>query len=424
MFAYDVDEEQGERDDVFLNGHRLGSLAGVDSQWSVNTFWVPAYWVKFGPSGAAHAHNEVRVDIDVNNAGWAVEVAWGELQISPGPEPVVMAHGLNGSSDSNGDGFNDGWVTAKNRYEEWLPELDGRIAAPPMTDAGGSQEDVEILADAIDDLREDTGFSRVNLLGHSFGGLTSRRYAFDHLGRVDSLVMIATPNGGSEVATDLCRAQRATGWGRLNPRRWVDIGGNVLAGGGHCGDENGKLYQLQEWYVRDVFNEMVRDANSEYPDRTTTDYHTIGGTKAGFPSGILSGQDDGMVELHNVMWLRPEHADVFGLGDNPNHPGRHEPWSVHNLRHGDLIKQNGPLDDAVCLHYARHNAGACPEATGPIAAAPLSMAAMSAAAADAVTDVVAAPAEDVAPGATVTIDLATEGYDGAALAADEQRRAR
>ena len=428
VFAFDVDEEQGERDDLYLNGLFVGSLKGVDSQWTVNTFWVPASWVKFGPSGAANAHNDLWVNIDVNNAGWAVEVAWGEVQLDPGPMPVVMAHGLNGSSDGNNDGFNDGWVSAKNRYLEAIPDLSGRIAAPPMTDLKGVQTDMPMLRQAADNLRSATGFPKVNVLAHSFGGLTSRRLAFDgnaDLGRVNNLVMIATPNGGSELATDICKSQRADGLGRLSPRRWFDIGSNALFGhAGHCDDEDGKLYQLQQWYVQDVFNEMVRDAGSQYPDRTTTEYHVIAGSKANVSSGILNGQDDGAVTVNSAFYLRPEDADVFGLGGNSDHPGRHEPFTVYNLRHSDLIKDDRPLDDAICLHYLDYSLDACPWfssssfAASSTESASMSMAAMSepsGPAENAPTELVAAPTATVAPGATATIDLATEGYDGASL---------
>ncbi len=43
--ALDVDEEQGEVDDVYLNGHHLGRLSGADSVWSVTAFNVNPAWL-------------------------------------------------------------------------------------------------------------------------------------------------------------------------------------------------------------------------------------------------------------------------------------------------------------------------------------------------------------------------------------------
>src|SRR6187399_2715696 len=38
--ALDVDEEQGETDGIFLNGHFLGNLTGANNVWSVTSFNV------------------------------------------------------------------------------------------------------------------------------------------------------------------------------------------------------------------------------------------------------------------------------------------------------------------------------------------------------------------------------------------------
>ncbi|MGQ0617080.1 MAG: esterase/lipase family protein [Acidimicrobiia bacterium] len=414
VFAFDVDEEQGELDEVWFNGHRLGALSGVNGQWSVNTFHVPGYWVKFGPSGSTTVRNNVEVRIDVNNQGWAVEVAWGELAINPGPEPVVMVHGLNGAGDGNDDGYNDQWDSAREFYIDELPALGDRLAAPVLTDKGGVETDVGLLEDAVDGLLADTGFNRVNLLAHSFGGLTSRRFAFDNLGRVDELVMIATPNGGSELATDVCHAQRANGLLRyIDPARWAKIAVAAQLDVGHCGDESSKIYQLQQWYVRDVFNENVRDSDSVLPDRTTTSYHTIGGYGFGPANGVLNGEDDGQVELSSVFWLRPADEGIGDFGRNDDHPGRHHPWSIYNLNHTQLIQRDSPLGDAFCLHYARINASTCPlaEDQGMDAFASVSIGAPTA------TNValVGAPTADLAPGETATLNLGLSDYEQATV---------
>ncbi|HEX7168065.1 MAG TPA: hypothetical protein VF230_13895, partial [Acidimicrobiales bacterium] len=340
VFAFDVDEEQGERDDVYVNGHQVGTLAGVDGQWSVNSFYVPGRWIKFGPSGTPTIRNNMHVDIDVDAAGWAVEVAWAELAVRPGPEPVVMVHGLNGASDGDGNGFNDQWDEAREYYTDQEPRLGDRLAAPVLTDKGGVETDSAKLSDAVDDLLGDTGFNRVHVLAHSFGGLTSRRYAFDNLGKVGKLVMVATPNGGSELATDVCKAQRANGLIRfVDPARWTKVGLAAKLDVGHCDDEDSKIYQLQQWWVRDVFNANVRDSGSPLPDRTTTDYYTIGGIGFGAANGVLNGEDDGMVELSSVFYLRPEDATIGDFGRNPNHPGRHNPVKIYNLAHEPLIQR-------------------------------------------------------------------------------------
>lgn len=415
LMTFDVNEIEGEVDTVYLNGHVLGTLHGVGEAWNINSFDVPMEWVKLGPAGVDTAQNDVRIDIDEKDLDrWAVKVAWVDLALNPGPEPIVMVHGLNGSEDEDTDAFNDGWVNARNRHLSQVPGLESAsIAAPVMTDHGGTGVDIVHLRDAVDAMRASTGSPRVNLLAHSFGGLTSRRYAFDrrNLGRVGSLVMAATPNAGSALADVICQGQRLSQTSPT-PASWPAVYARHKADAGDCLDETQKIFQLQQQYVQERFNRFVRDSASATPDRSTTDYSSIGGIKGELgSSAILTGEDDGAVSLASAMWLRPENADVFGLGPNPDHPGRHEPLSVYNLRHSDLIAHDAPLQDAICATYKQYLMSGCDAQTTSIAAEPM----MATLTDEPRSVVVAAPTATVAAGATGTIDLPAEGYSPAAV---------
>ena len=59
MRNLDVDEEQGEIDLVYFNGHLLGKLTGADNVWSSTAFNIDPAWVVTG-------RNLVRVDIDTS----------------------------------------------------------------------------------------------------------------------------------------------------------------------------------------------------------------------------------------------------------------------------------------------------------------------------------------------------------------------
>lgn len=76
----------------------------------------------------------------------------------------------------------------------------------------------ERLAEHIDALREG-GIQSVNIVAHSMGGLVSREYIRRHPGKVKTLVMLGTPNHGSEMATEvkwlLLWAERRFGLGLL-----------------------------------------------------------------------------------------------------------------------------------------------------------------------------------------------------------------
>src|SRR5436190_12719171 len=79
MRALDVDEEQGEIDDVYVNGHYLGHLSGGNAVWSVTAFNVNPAWLVAG-------QNLVRVNIDTSGdpTGWVTTIDWAQLLLDGG----------------------------------------------------------------------------------------------------------------------------------------------------------------------------------------------------------------------------------------------------------------------------------------------------------------------------------------------------
>ena len=83
IYAFDIDEEDGEFDEVYFNDRLLGHLSGKHNTWSSSVFELNPSWVRTG-------NNLVKVVI---NAGypdrtehrtWAVTVDWGQLLIDGG----------------------------------------------------------------------------------------------------------------------------------------------------------------------------------------------------------------------------------------------------------------------------------------------------------------------------------------------------
>ncbi|MFL6549337.1 MAG: hypothetical protein ACJ8OJ_11630, partial [Povalibacter sp.] len=83
MRAYDVDEESGETDDVYLNGIKLGRLSGADSVWSTTTFKVD---LVAHPNLIVSGRNKVQVNVDTSGdaTAWIVNVDWGQMLIDGG----------------------------------------------------------------------------------------------------------------------------------------------------------------------------------------------------------------------------------------------------------------------------------------------------------------------------------------------------
>ncbi len=77
IYALDVDEEQGQLDQVSLNGTVLGYLSGTNGVWSTTPFVLPAGLLVEG-------NNLVQIVVDTTNDGWVVTVDWGQIVVDGG----------------------------------------------------------------------------------------------------------------------------------------------------------------------------------------------------------------------------------------------------------------------------------------------------------------------------------------------------
>ncbi|MSP13596.1 MAG: VWA domain-containing protein [Chloroflexi bacterium] len=80
LYAYDVDEQDGERDEVYFNGQLVGTLTGDNNKWSTSVFDI-------NPTLVRSNKNLVEIRIDVNNPGthtWCTEIDWGQLVLGHG----------------------------------------------------------------------------------------------------------------------------------------------------------------------------------------------------------------------------------------------------------------------------------------------------------------------------------------------------
>lgn len=123
------------------------------------------------------------------------------LQLSTSPIlPVVLVHGYNDSANS--------WATYVNAL---LPSI-GRIGYAVDTLDTGKDDYVALTIDEnalrlkeyITKVKEETHAKQVDIVAHSMGGLISRMYIADFMDRnapdVHQLIMLGTPNGGSNSA--------------------------------------------------------------------------------------------------------------------------------------------------------------------------------------------------------------------------------
>jgi uncharacterized alpha/beta hydrolase family protein len=92
-------------------------------------------------------------------------------------------------------------------WNNWVDLLkkDG-ISAYPITfkqsddKCGSAAEHAKELSNIIGQIKKETGQNKVNIVGHSKGGLDARVYLANNTQDVANLIMIGTPNAGSPLA--------------------------------------------------------------------------------------------------------------------------------------------------------------------------------------------------------------------------------
>jgi pimeloyl-ACP methyl ester carboxylesterase len=108
------------------------------------------------------------------------------------PLPVLLIHGYMADASV--------WK----KWEDLLKK--DHIPVFPITfnqsddKCGSAAEHAKELSNQIGDIKDKTGQNKVNIVGHSKGGLDARMYLANNTQDVANLIMIGTPNAGSPLA--------------------------------------------------------------------------------------------------------------------------------------------------------------------------------------------------------------------------------
>ncbi len=113
------------------------------------------------------------------------------------PYPVVLAHGFFGFEDFAGVDFVTYYFGVVDDLEAQGEPLVFTPAVDPFNDS--TVRGMQLLA-AVEEIVAETGHAKVNLVGHSQGGLDARLVAHLRPDLVASVTTIATPHHGTVVA--------------------------------------------------------------------------------------------------------------------------------------------------------------------------------------------------------------------------------
>jgi hypothetical protein len=156
--ANDVDEEQGEIDNVSFNGTFLEKLTGTDGTWSTTAFMID-------PALVVSGNNLVEVEIDVNDAGWRVTVDWAQLLIDGG----AAADGDTGNISITDVTIAGGTVTIDTQVEVQAITGGNYILEINLIDPDGNA--VDVLSDSFTATAGET-LLRDNSTSYDLSGVT------------------------------------------------------------------------------------------------------------------------------------------------------------------------------------------------------------------------------------------------------------
>jgi len=115
--------------------------------------------------------------------------------------PILFIHGWTGDAG--------GWYSMKNRFanDGWSSEL---LNAYTFNDnynysTNGNIQNAEQISNWVDDILYSTGAEKVDIVGHSMGGISSRYYVkfLDGLNKVDDYVCMGSPHHGVPEGTEV-----------------------------------------------------------------------------------------------------------------------------------------------------------------------------------------------------------------------------
>lgn len=148
-------------------------------------------------ASSSRASSTVASSVAANSSGGG---AGGKAPSGP-PYPIVLAHGFFGFEQFAGLDF----VTYFYGVKDDLKKNGVEVHTPAVDPFNDSTTRGAQLYTAIQDILAKTGAAKVNIVGHSQGGLDARVVAHDHPEVVASVVTIATPHHGTPIADILVK---------------------------------------------------------------------------------------------------------------------------------------------------------------------------------------------------------------------------
>ncbi len=325
-----------------------------------------------GASGSAGAGGmDAGIDVGVGGSasgGQPATDAGVDAALLGPPYPIVLAHGFFGFEAFAGVNFATYFYQVKDDLAKNGEALVLTPAVDPFNDSHfrGAQ-----LEKHIEAFLAQTGHAKVNIIGHSQGGLDARVVAFRRPDLVASVTTVATPHGGTPIADIVLKIDP-----NPNAQGFIDwlakrVGAPLYDAIGNETSVSKPMYLFSTAGIQ-KFNAEIKDqpAVSYYSVTGRSDWH-LGGKDCNVPGApdfiakykttidpidplfslveeLIDGgltapyPNDGLVRVADAKWgtflgcVPADHLDEVGqlFGDVPGlaNPWRHKPF------YRDLVK--------------------------------------------------------------------------------------
>jgi uncharacterized repeat protein (TIGR01451 family) len=271
-------------------GANSNSGPELEFLWDTNGF-------AWGPNNFDRSARDVRITVeDVNNGN---QLATQDKFIEVRPKPVILVHGLFSNYETWGE--YDGFL--ENENPKWDSFAVGDNQAPGVIDTGllklkTTEENAKELDSYITGVRKNFNAEHVDIVGHSQGGLISRKYIQDEMSLsqdgkpiVNRLLMLGTPNGGAATASYL--------------NAFFTIGSTPLF--------------LDVPAIRELTISYLNDFNNKVKNRKGVPFSILAGINIPTLGGIQPQEGDSVVTYESATL---GNGNFLGISDQYIIPGR------------------------------------------------------------------------------------------------------
>ena len=182
------------------------------------------------------------------------------------PYPIVFAHGFFGTDYFAGLDFISYFYEVKDHL---ATQGEAQVFTPAVDPFNTSQMRGEQLAMKVQEILAQTGAEKVNIIGHSQGGLDARVVATMMPDKVASVTTISTPHNGSPVS-ELVMGLVSDPFAQQIIDEIINLAGEVLYDA--QGNETSLFTAIKQFSTNDITT-----FNSSYPNQPGVQYYSIAG---------------------------------------------------------------------------------------------------------------------------------------------------